>query len=182
MALRPTRFISTVKSSFVHINPFVVLGLHRRLSLYLHLLILLPFTQGAQKSICYVYSRAWILKYITSLDEKGSSSMQYCKQGFIARSGIWAFLCYACYAIHLQNKNRPICLTGLSFAGDRYTRPYLANSIARVSRITLTLIVPGYCMVLSILVAISRASLMALRSSTTSGRTMTRTSRPALIA
>src|SRR3989344_9009438 len=59
---------------------------------------------------------------------------------------------------------------------------YLANSMARVSRMTLTLMVPGYCMVLSILVAISRASLIADRSSISLGRTNTRTSRPALMA
>src|SRR5581483_11378181 len=59
---------------------------------------------------------------------------------------------------------------------------YLANSIARVSRITLTLMVPGYCMVLSILVAMSRASLMALKSSMSCGLTKMRTSRPALMA
>src|SRR4051812_1995073 len=41
---------------------------------------------------------------------------------------------------------------------------YLANSIARVSRMTFTLMVPGYCMDDSILVAMSRANLMALRS------------------
>ena len=35
VALRPTRFISTVKRSFAHINPFVVLGLHKTLTLAL---------------------------------------------------------------------------------------------------------------------------------------------------
>ena len=59
---------------------------------------------------------------------------------------------------------------------------YFAYSVARVSRITFTFTVPGYCIVLSIFVAISRASFIAERSSILSGRTITRTSRPAEIA
>ena len=59
---------------------------------------------------------------------------------------------------------------------------YFAYSIARVSRITFILIVPGYCIVLSILLAMSRANLIAERSSIASGVTITRTSRPALMA
>lgn len=167
-------------AAFVHINPFVVLGLHKTLTLALTHAPAIYLKEYIKASATLIAEPGyWNTEYITCLNEKGSSSIQYCTQGFIARSDIWAFLSHT---IYLQNKNRPICLTGLSFAGDRYARPYLANSIARVSRITLTLIVPGYCMVLSILVAMSRASLMALKSSTTSGRTITRTSRPALIA
>jgi len=61
-------------------------------------------------------------------------------------------------------------------------RSYLANSTARVSRMTFTLIVPGYCIVDSILVAISRARRIAARSSIFCGFTNTRTSRPAEMA
>lgn len=74
----------------------------------------------------------------------------------------------------------------LSLGGSGMSRlaiiHYLANSIARVSRMTFTLMVPGYCIVLSILLAISLASRIADKSSTFCGRTNTRTSRPALIA
>lgn len=62
------------------------------------------------------------------------------------------------------------------------TECHFANSTARVSRITLTLMVPGYFRVASILVATSRASLIAVRSSIFSGFTNTRISRPALMA
>jgi len=59
---------------------------------------------------------------------------------------------------------------------------YLAYSMARCSRITITLICPGYWSSSSIRLAMSRAITSAPRSSTWSGLTMTRTSRPACIA
>ncbi len=75
---------------------------------------------------------------------------------------------------------------GLSWITPRFSRfqtiDYLANSTARISRMTVTLICPGYCMVSSIFLAISRAILRAARSSTSSGRTIIRTSRPAWMA
>ena len=59
---------------------------------------------------------------------------------------------------------------------------HLAYSIARVSRITFTLIMPGYDIVASILFAISRANFNADKSSICFGSTITRISRPAEIA
>lgn len=73
-------------------------------------------------------------------------------------------------------------------AASPRTRPslaldaYLAYSTARVSRMTVTLICPGYSMLSSILRATSRESLAAARSSTSPGLTMSRTSRPAWMA
>ena len=60
--------------------------------------------------------------------------------------------------------------------------PYLAYCIARVSRMTFTLISPGYCTAFSISSAISLDSRTASSSLTRSALTMTRTSRPALMA
>ena len=57
--------------------------------------------------------------------------------------------------------------------------PYRAYSTARVSRMTMTLIWPGYSMESWIFLVMSRAIRMAARSSTFSGCTITRTSRPA---
>lgn len=59
---------------------------------------------------------------------------------------------------------------------------YLAYSTERVSRITVTLIWPGYSRVSSTFLAISRDKAIAPKSSTTLGRTTIRTSRPAWIA
>ncbi len=56
---------------------------------------------------------------------------------------------------------------------------YLANSTARLSRITVTFICPGYCMVSSIFLAISLAIRADSRSSICSGLTIILTSRPA---
>ncbi len=56
---------------------------------------------------------------------------------------------------------------------------YLASSTARVSRITVTLICPGYSRLSSIFLAMSRARRMEARSSMSSGLTMIRISRPA---
>src|SRR5437660_1924208 len=59
---------------------------------------------------------------------------------------------------------------------------YLATSTARVSRITTTLMWPGYCISASMRLEMSFASWCASRSETTSARVMTRSSRPAWIA
>lgn len=59
---------------------------------------------------------------------------------------------------------------------------YFAKSTLRVSRITLTLICPGYSSSLSILRAISLASNTVVSSLTSSGLTMIRISRPACTA
>ena len=59
---------------------------------------------------------------------------------------------------------------------------YFAVSITLVSRITFTLITPGYVSSFSIFCAISFASVRCCKSSTFSASTKTRTSRPALIA
>jgi hypothetical protein len=59
---------------------------------------------------------------------------------------------------------------------------YRATSLTRLSRITVTLIWPGYSRSLSICLEISKASLAATRSSTSEGWTITRISRPAWIA
>src|SRR5919106_1770867 len=59
---------------------------------------------------------------------------------------------------------------------------YLATSTARVSRTTVILICPGYWSSSSTCLAMSRARTWAARSSTFSGRTMTRTSRAACMA
>src|SRR6266516_1423028 len=56
---------------------------------------------------------------------------------------------------------------------------YLANSTMRVSRMTVTLIWPGYCSSPSMRLAISRARIWARLSSIVSGLTMIRISRPA---
>ena len=60
--------------------------------------------------------------------------------------------------------------------------PYLANSTARVSRITVTRIWPGYCISSSIFRQRLRASSVAWSSVSTSGWTKTRSSRPACTA
>lgn len=59
---------------------------------------------------------------------------------------------------------------------------YFANSIALVSRMTLTLIWPGYSSSASIFLAMSRARRIILSSVTSSGLTIMRTSRPAWMA
>lgn len=59
---------------------------------------------------------------------------------------------------------------------------YLAMSTARVSRITTTLIWPGYSIDVSIFFTMSLASFEHMTSSTSPGRTITRISRPAWIA
>ena len=59
---------------------------------------------------------------------------------------------------------------------------YFAYSTALVSRMTLTLIWPGYSSSASIFLASSRASRTILSSVTSSGLTMMRTSRPAWMA
>ena len=59
---------------------------------------------------------------------------------------------------------------------------YLAYSTALVSRMTLTLIWPGYSSSASIFLAMSRARRIMLSSLTTSGLTMMRISRPAWMA
>jgi len=59
---------------------------------------------------------------------------------------------------------------------------YRAYSTLRTSRITVTLISPGYCISLSIFLAMSRAILALILSSTSLASTITRTSRPAWMA
>jgi hypothetical protein len=59
---------------------------------------------------------------------------------------------------------------------------YRAYSVARLSRMTVTRIWPGYSSSSSICLEMSKASLAAMRSSTTEGWTMTRISRPAWMA
>lgn len=56
---------------------------------------------------------------------------------------------------------------------------YFAYSTALTSRITVTLISPGYCIDSSIFLAISRAIFIETASSTALASTITRTSRPA---
>lgn len=63
-----------------------------------------------------------------------------------------------------------------------FLKCYLAMPKLRRSRMTVTLICPGYSISDSILFAISWARVSAIRSSTRSGSTMTRISRPAWIA
>ena len=70
----------------------------------------------------------------------------------------------------------------LSTWGVWHCLDYLAYSTALVSRMTLTLIWPGYSSSASIFLAMSRASRIMLSSVTTSGLTMMRTSRPAWMA
>jgi len=65
------------------------------------------------------------------------------------------------------------------FTWERVSRPYFAKSTAFVSRMTLTLIWPGYSSSFSIFLARSCASRIMLSSVTSSGLTMMRTSRPA---
>ncbi len=60
--------------------------------------------------------------------------------------------------------------------------PYLAYSIWRISRMTMTLIWPGYTSVSSILFTMSLARVAAAMSSTDSGFTMMRISLPACMA
>lgn len=59
---------------------------------------------------------------------------------------------------------------------------YLANSVLRVSRITLTRIWPGYSISFSMRLAISLARILVPSSVTSSGLTIMRTSRPDWIA
>ena len=63
-----------------------------------------------------------------------------------------------------------------------FWKNYLAYSTALVSRMTLTLIWPGYSSSCSIFLAMSRARRIMLSSVTTSGLTMMRISRPAWMA
>ena len=63
--------------------------------------------------------------------------------------------------------------------GKNPTSFYLAYSVARVSRITVTLMCPGYSSSFSILSLMSRANTVACKSLIFSGLTITRTSRPA---
>src|SRR5205823_2800663 len=81
---------------------------------------------------------------------------------------------------------RRVAVRGISESrpSDRRLRVagYFAYSTARVSRMTVTLIWPGYVSVSSILRTMSRASRVAVRSSISSGRTRIRTSRPAWTA
>ena len=71
---------------------------------------------------------------------------------------------------------RPFPIEGEVFL---YDISYFAYSVALVSRMTLTLICPGYSSSDSILCASSRASNTILSSETSSGLTIMRTSRPA---
>ena len=64
----------------------------------------------------------------------------------------------------------------------RGSSDYFAYSTALVSRMTLTLIWPGYSSSASIFLAMSRARRIMLSSVTTSGLTMMRISRPAWMA
>src|SRR5436305_1254514 len=64
-------------------------------------------------------------------------------------------------------------------ASRRTSRRFDATSVARLSRITVTLICPGYSRWSSISRAISCESRIAVSSSTSSGLTMTRISQPA---
>ncbi len=76
--------------------------------------------------------------------------------------------------LRAQKYRQPLGVGGTLF--------YLANSTALVSRITFTLIWPGYSSSASIFLAMSRARRIMLSSVTTSGLTMMRTSRPAWMA
>ena len=67
-------------------------------------------------------------------------------------------------------------------ATDGFERDHLAKSTARVSRMTLTLICPGYSISFSMRLTISLARMSAPASLTSSGLTMMRTSRPDWIA
>ena len=79
-------------------------------------------------------------------------------------------------------------ISPLRFASVEMTRvsqplfPYLAKSVALISRITTTLTCPGYCSSFSILAAISWARMVDWSSDTFSGFTMTLSSRPAWMA
>ena len=64
--------------------------------------------------------------------------------------------------------------------GDR--RAHRANSTLRTSRISVIFTSPGYCRSDSTFLAMSRAILALIRSSTSLASTMTRTSRPAWMA
>ena len=63
-----------------------------------------------------------------------------------------------------------------------FRKPYLAYSVLRVSRMTLTRICPGYSICSSMRLAISFAITLMPSSVTSSGFTMMRTSRPDWIA
>ena len=71
---------------------------------------------------------------------------------------------------------------GRAARAGRSPSPYFAYSTDRVSRMTVTLIWPGYVSDSSILRTMSRARRVAERSSISSGRTRIRTSRPAWTA
>ena len=72
---------------------------------------------------------------------------------------------------------RRVCWFCAAGMGRRRCR-HLANSTARVSRTTLTLICPGYSISASMRLTISRARMRVPASLTSSGLTITRISRP----
>ena len=86
-----------------------------------------------------------------------------------------------CQALFFTADGQIEIARGFAAAGGG-NRDYLANSTALVSRMTLTLIWPGYSSSDSIFLATSRASRIILSSLTSSGLTMMRTSRPAWMA
>ena len=69
-----------------------------------------------------------------------------------------------------------------SGSGGFYPPGHFANSTARVSRTTLTLICPGYSISASMRLTISRARMRVPASLTSSGLTITRISRPDCMA
>lgn len=107
-----------------------------------------------------------------------SGSIEPRKVGRACRHGRWALL-------GIQKKMEPPAPESIEARGscsgnaDPTAANYLAYSLARISRITVTLIWPGYSRLSSIFWAICRESSITPRSSTSSGLTMTRTSRPA---
>ena len=92
---------------------------------------------------------------------------------------------FSLFPLLLKSKNSsPWCafaLHGEVFLSC-FGRDYFAYSMALVSRMTLTLIWPGYSNSASIFLAMSRARRIILSSVTSSGFTMIRTSRPAWMA
>src|SRR5207247_2068865 len=92
--------------------------------------------------------------------------------GHAVRAGLHAHVAHAPRARARRRCRRP----------SGHSCCYLATSTARVSRITTTLMWPGYCISASMRLEMSFASWWASRSETISARVITRSSRPAWIA
>ena len=101
------------------------------------------------------------------------AAMRFCAQNR------WEGQCPSPTGRQGDGKRKAPCL---STWGVLHCLDYLAYSTALVSRMTLTLIWPGYSSSASIFLAMSRARRIMLSSVTTSGLTMMRTSRPAWMA